>query len=89
MFWIGLLVGIALTLLVAWIKSKDIILKWYAWVIGMAGILSLFGAVQHYFGSMRENEPTSAWMGSLLFFILAVILLLVTWRLVDNHQKTA
>lgn len=87
LFWVGMIVGAGLALLVTWLRNKDITPKWYEWVLGVAGILSAFAAVQHYFGSVRESELASAWMGALLFGVLAVIFLLVTWRLVLNHHK--
>ncbi|AII58445.1 dehalogenase [Dehalococcoides mccartyi CG1] len=87
MFWIGLAVGIALTVVVWWLKTKNISLKWYEWILGVLGMLSLFATVQHYFGSLREYEVTSAWMGALIFGIMAIILLTVTWQLVLRRAK--
>lgn len=87
MFWIGLLAGAVLTLAVVWLYGKQLSIKWYEWLIGILAVSSLFATVQHYAGSMGENEPTSAWMGALIFGVLTVILGLITWQLIARHQK--
>ncbi|OBW62573.1 MAG: dehalogenase [Dehalococcoides mccartyi] len=88
LFWIGVLSGVGLALLVNWLKKKTAV-RWYEWLIGALGLLSGIGAIQHYFGSLGENEPTSAWMGFLLFSIIALILLAIAWALFRRHKRTA
>ncbi|WP_324665608.1 dehalogenase [Dehalococcoides mccartyi] len=86
-FWIGVLFGAALILLVNWLRTKTAV-RWYEWLIGALGLLSGIGAIQHYFGSLVENEPESAWMGFLVFFILSVLLMAITWTLLRRHKQS-
>ncbi|AMU87292.1 hypothetical protein [Dehalococcoides mccartyi] len=86
-YWIGVLSGVGLALLVNWLKKKTTV-RWYEWLIGALGLLSGIGAIQHYFGSLVENEPESAWMGFLVFFILAVVLLATSWALLRRHPQS-
>lgn len=89
MFWIGLLAGAAIAMAVNWLVRKGILTKWYEWLLAGLGILALFATGQHYFSSLRENEPQSAWMGALIFGIIALILLGVAWQLsVRRANKT-
>jgi len=53
------------------------------------GVLALFATGQHYFSSLRENEPQSAWMGALIFGLIALILLGVAWQLSVRKTKKA
>ena len=48
------LLGGAISALVLWMRSKEIVAKWYEWLIGAAGLGLLVFAVQHYFGSQAE-----------------------------------
>lgn len=88
LFWIGALFGAFLTFFIIWLNKKAAV-KWYEWLIGTLGMLSGIGAIQHYFGSLKENEPASAWMGFLVFLFIALALLAFTWALVRRHKRTA
>nr|WP_058292023.1 hypothetical protein [Dehalococcoides mccartyi] len=87
LFWIGLLAGVVITVLVNWLTQRKITIRWYEWVLGGLGLISIFATVQHYFGSLREHEYQSAWMGSLIFGVIGLILLLVAWQLVARRAK--
>lgn len=86
-FWIGLLVGAAILALVFWLRSRNIHVKWYEWLIGAVGFLLLIIAVQHYVGSMAEYVSQSAWMGLLAFGIPALILFAVAGQLIARRQR--
>jgi len=87
MFWIGLLAGAAIAFVANRLVQKGVFTKWYEWVLGGLGVLALFATGQHYFSSLRENEPQSAWMGALIFGIIALILLGVAWQLSVRKTK--
>lgn len=89
MFFVGLIVAVALTLFTVWLIRQGLVTKWYEWAIGFLAVLSLFASAQHYFGSIRENEPTAAWEGALIFGIIFIILAAVDWQLITRHNKTA
>ncbi|AGG08552.1 hypothetical protein [Dehalococcoides mccartyi] len=89
MFFVGLAVAVALTLFVVWLIRQQLAIKWYEWIIGFLAVASLFATVQHYFSSLEENEPTSAWMGALIFGIIFLILAALDWQLIIRHKKVA
>jgi heme/copper-type cytochrome/quinol oxidase subunit 4 len=88
-FWIGIIVGAALTALVVWLRNRNIKLAWYEYLLGVLAIAFGAAAVQHYFGSMAEYEYKSAWMGALVFGVICIVLAAVDWQLVIRHKKTA
>ena len=91
MLWliIGLVAGIGVLALVQWLRSRNMMVKWYEWLIGALGLLLVLASVQHYAGSLSERYPTAAWMGALAFGIPALILLAVAWQLVIRRQRSA
>ena len=89
MFFIGMLWAGAIAALVAWLIFKKVSVKWYEWLLGALALLFAMMTVQHYFGSLNELEPTSAWMGALIFGVIAVILAAVTFQLVWRHNRAA
>jgi len=89
MFIVGIIVGIAVLAALAWLRSKNITLKWYEWLIGILGLLALAFTVQNFFASFTELEPDAAWMFLLLTGLPAVILLVVAWRLVARRSDSA
>lgn len=88
MFFVGFLAAVLLTVLVFWLIRKGFVLKWYDWLIGALAVLSLFAAVQHYFSSLQENEPKSAWMGALIFGVIFIILAAINWQLVARRNSS-
>ena len=91
MLWliIGLVIGGGLLWLVPWLRNRNIVVKWYEWLMGAVGALLLLAAVQHYIGSLSERYPTAGWMGMLSFGLPALILLAVAWQLVLRRQRAA
>ena len=83
------LLGGAISALVLWMRSKEIVAKWYEWLIGAAGLGLLVFAVQHYFGSQAELYSTAAGLGLVFFGIPALILLAVAWQLVSRRQRSS
>lgn len=87
LFWIGLMAGVGITVLVNWLTRKKAAVRWYEWMLGGLGMISIFATIQHYFGSLREHEFQSAWMGSLIFGVIGLILLAMVWQLVVRRAK--
>ncbi|AII59007.1 MAG: dehalogenase [Dehalococcoides mccartyi] len=89
LYWVGLIVGIALAVWIGWlVMQKQFKFRWYEVVLAALGFISAFAAVQHYFASVREYEHTSAWLGALVFGLLALIMLGVSLQLVRSHNRT-
>ena len=84
---IGLVAGAAILGLVQWMRSKNISLTWYEWLIGIIGLALLLFTIQNFFGSFAELEPTAAWMFLLITGLPALILLAVSWQLAARRQK--
>ena len=40
-FIIALVAGVAVAVLVMWLRSRDMVVKWYEWLIGAIGLLLL------------------------------------------------
>ena len=86
---IGLVAGAALLALVIWLRSRDIKVTWYEWLIGVIGLLLLLFTIQNLVGSFAELEPTAAYMFLLVTGLPALILLAVAWQLVARRQRAA
>jgi hypothetical protein len=82
----GLLVG-GLVWLVLWIRSANISVKWYEWLIGAIGLLIGIGAVENFFNAFAEFESAAAWKYLLVFGLPALILLGISVQLVRRRQQ--
>lgn len=88
-FIIGIVLGVALLGLVLWLRSRDIKVSWYEWLIGVIGLLLLLFTIQNFVGSFIELEPTAAWMFWLVTGLPALILLAVAWQLAWRRHRAA
>ena len=88
-FIIGLIAGAAVLGLVLWMKSKNMVVKWYGWLIGSLVLLLLLFAFQNLIGSFGEYEPTAAWFSFLFLGLPAVILIAIAWQLTARSNKAA
>lgn len=88
-WFLGMLLGAGIALLVVWLRNKGISVKWYEWLMGAVALLLALFAVQHYLGSVLvESEPTAGWMGMLILGGIAVILLAIAWQLIVRRQRS-
>lgn len=88
-FVIAIVVCVLIGALVLWLKSTDIKVKWYEWLIGVIGVLLLLFSIQNFFGSQAEFESSAANLFLLVTGLPALILLVVAGMLVARHQRTA
>ncbi|MES0329586.1 MAG: dehalogenase [Dehalococcoidales bacterium] len=86
---IGIVAGAAVLGLVLWMRSKDVAVKWYEWLIGALGLLLLLFTIQNFAGSLAELESTAANMFLLVTGLPALILLAVAWQLVARRQRAS
>lgn len=86
-FIIALILGAGLLALVLWLRSRDIKVTWYEWLIGVVGLLLLLFTIQNFAGSFIELEPTAAWMFLLVTGLPALILLAVVWQLAWRRHR--
>lgn len=89
MFFIGILITAVVAAGVIWAIRKGIKFTWYEWLLGALTLLFVLMTVQHYTGSLAEDQATAAKLGGLIFGSIAVVLLAVTVQFVWRHNKTA
>ena len=88
-FIIGIATGVVLLALVWWLRSRNIKVTWYDWLIGLIGLFLLLFTVQNIVGSFDEVSPTAAWMFLLFLGIPSLVLLVLAWQLVMRRKRTA
>ena len=86
-FIIGIVAGVAVLALVLWLRSRNLAVKWYEWLIGALGLVLLLYTIQNVVGLLTEIEPTATWMFALVIGLPALILLAVAWQLVARRQR--
>lgn len=88
-FIIALVLGAGLGALMLWLRSRDIEVAWYAWLMGIIGLLLILLAIQHYAGSLAEMYPQAGWLGALITGVPGLILLAMAWQLIVRRQRSA
>ena len=88
-FIIALVVAVGLTMLVFWLRSRDISLTWYEWLIGVVGLILLFFTLQNFFGSLDEGESTAATTFLLMTGLPALIMLVIAFMLPFRRSRAA
>jgi uncharacterized membrane protein len=83
-----MIIGASLVTLIWWLKNKKANLRWYEWVIGIAGTALLLFTIQNIFGSFDETEPKAAAMFVLVTGLPSLILLAIAWQLVLRRYRT-
>ncbi len=87
LFAFGLIIGAVITALVLWLRGRDIVVKWYDWLIGVIGLVLLVFGIWHYFGSLAENFAFAGMMGLLIFGVIGLVLMAVSWQLIARRQR--
>ena len=62
-------------------RGRTVFLKWFEWALGILGLLLLGFALQNYFASVKELEPTAPGMFLLVFGVPAALLLVISLAL--------
>jgi len=88
-FIIALVVGAAVAGLVFWLRSRNIKVTWYEWLIGALGVLFLLMTIQNFITAFAEVEEKAAWMFLLIFGLPALILLAVAVSLPWRRHRAA
>ena len=78
---IGAVVAAAFLAMALWLRKRKISLTWYDWLLGFLGLALLLFALQNFFASMAELEPTAPGMFLLVFGLPALILLAIAFSL--------
>ncbi len=86
---IGLVIGAGLMALRLWLRKREITLKWYEWVIGVAGVGILFYMIRNVTGSIADSETKAAVTFLWLFGVPAIVLLAISWLLPWRRHRKA
>ena len=94
LFILGLVIGAVLLGLVFWLQRKEIIVRWYEWLLAALGFVMLIWTVNDFFGSMAEYNEAAAriflWMlGTPALILLGLAVFLPWWRIRRNRNATA
>ena len=87
-FIVALIVGVLVGALVLWLRSRDIKVAWYEWLIGILGLLLLLFGIQNYFGSLAEFDGTAN-LYLLVVVLPGIILGAVVAALIWRRQRAA
>jgi uncharacterized membrane protein len=90
----GLLLGFGLFGLALWLRSQNIAVAWYEWLLAALGIVLMIFTIQNYQAATIENEPYAPGMFLLVFGLPALILILIAiglviWRQFRPKKKSA
>ena len=89
--WIifGAVIAAVVIAMVLWLRSKNISLTWYEWLIGIVGFLLLVFTVQNTWGSFAELESSAALWMWIVTGLPAIILMVIASTLVYRRSRSA
>jgi hypothetical protein len=89
MWWliIGLVLGVAGLWLASWARSKNVSIKWYAWIPIVLAVLLFALAAMDYSAMIAEQEPTAAGFVLGFYGIPGLVLALIAGGLVWWQNK--
>ncbi len=91
---LGLVIGVLGHWAVRHAEENEMEVKWYEWLMGAAGIVTILLGIQNCLGSLAEYEPKAALGSAVLFGIPGLILIGSAWyrswnRSVSQSQDDA
>ncbi|PPD59179.1 dehalogenase [Dehalogenimonas etheniformans] len=88
-FFVALVVGAGLVGIAWWLSKRNISLKWYDWLIGIAGLLLLMFTIQNVLEAVEERVTKAPMMLLLVTGLPALILLAIAWQLAVRRARGA
>jgi len=88
-FLIALILGGLVGALVLWMRSRNMKLTWYEWLIGVVGLLMALFAIQNYFASVAEVEISAAPMYLLVAGLPGVVLMALAGLLAARRRRAS
>jgi len=81
-FWylIGLIGGGLAVYLITLLQKKDILLKWYEWLLGVVIMLGSLFTLETFVHSLAEMQVRAAWLSALFIGLPILILCVVLFR---------
>jgi hypothetical protein len=91
MLWLilGLIIGAGAVGLAWYARARQVKIRWYEWLLGVAAIMLALLAIQNYVGSLAELEPQAAPVLLAMFGVPAIILASIAVFLVWRRQRAA
>lgn len=89
MWFATLVIGFAAAAAIFFMRSKNIKLSWYEWLIGVIGLLLVLFSIQNFLAVRAEFETKAANMFILAVGLPGLVLLAVAWQLAYRRQKKA
>jgi len=87
--FITFLIGVGVTTLWFWARKRNIVVKWWDWLIGAIGLLLLMLAIQNITAASYEEVMSSVPWFLLVFGLPGLILLAVSGQLVWRRHRSA
>jgi hypothetical protein len=83
LFWFveGVLACLFCNAIRLWTLDRNVPMPPWKWVVLSLWVLFVGFALAFVGTSLGENEPTAAWMGGLIFSLIAVISAVALWRI--------
>ncbi len=88
-FIAALVIGAAIATLVFWLRSQDIKVAWYEWLIGAIGLLILLFAIQNFIGAGLEAESDAAGKYLGIVGVPALVLLALAVSMVWRRKSAS
>ena len=86
-FVIALILGALIGAFALWMRSRDMKMAWYTWLIGIVGLFLLLFTIQNYVGSVNEFEDNAATMFLVVMGIPSVVLIAIAAVLGYREMK--
>ena len=85
---IGLIIGAGSITLALLLRQRKISVRWYEWLIGVAGLLLLLFTIQNFSTSLAGYEEYAAWTFLWVFGLPSILFLAIAFLLPwIRHRK--
>ena len=88
MFFVGVILAVAVSILVTMVIAKKVSVHWWEWLIFAIGIALLIFTIQNFMSAFGEQEPTAAWMFWLFIGLPAIIIIAIPTILVLRRRSS-
>jgi len=85
---LGIVVGIAVSLLVWYTRNHSMRVPWYSWLLMAFGVVLILLTVDTFVNSFAEWEPKAAWLSLLFVGIPGIIAGVLGWYLAKPHKNS-
>jgi len=76
-FYLGIIIGTGLVLLVLWLRERGVKIPWYNWLMAIVGLALLSFGIQNYSTSSASYEPNAPRTFLVVFGVPGLLLLVL------------